>query len=187
MVALLAAVRRLVVALGALGVTLATCQLPALGTLHTLVAAWPATGVTAQVALFAITTVAVVAVEEDEEEDIRTSARAPWGRKRKRENCEESHSPVRTRRSAFAALEQESLGALGAVHAGHALGAGVEAFRASARLHEIPFVADCHTLVVLQEEGGAAGETFAFRGPGARFARRVAGPTMSAVRVLSCG
>lgn len=62
MVTLLAAVGRLVISFRTLWMTLAACQLPALGTLHTLVATRPATGVTAQVALFAITPVAVVPV-----------------------------------------------------------------------------------------------------------------------------
>lgn len=62
-VALLAAVRCLVVALGTLWVALAAGQLPPLGTLDALVAARPATGVTAQVALFATASVAVVPVE----------------------------------------------------------------------------------------------------------------------------
>lgn len=62
MVTLLAAVGRLVITLRTLRMALTACQLPALGTLDTLVATRPATGVTAQVALFAITSVAVVPV-----------------------------------------------------------------------------------------------------------------------------
>lgn len=61
-VTLLTPIRRLVVALRALGMTLAAGQLPPLGTLDTLVSARPATGMTTQVALFAIASVAVVPV-----------------------------------------------------------------------------------------------------------------------------
>lgn len=96
------------------------------------------------------------------------------------------YSPISTRRAAFSALQQQALGTLSAIHAGHALSAGVEAFRTTTCLHVIPVIATGDTLVVLQQERTAAGQAITLRGARARFARRVTGSTVAAVRVLGC-
>lgn len=99
-------------------------------------------------------------------------------------NHSSCHSPISTRRTALAALQQQALGTLSAIHAGHALSAGVEAFRAATCLHVISVVATGDTLVVLQQERTAAGEAITLRGARTRFARRMAGSAVATVGVL---
>lgn len=60
----------------------------------------------------------------------------------------------------------------------------MEAFGTTTCLHVIPVIATGDTLVVLQQERTAAGQAITLRGARARFARRVTGSTVAAVRVL---
>lgn len=101
MVALLAAVGRLVVALGTLGMAFAARQLPTLGTLHTLIATRTAARVAAQVALFAISSVAVVAVVVVTGRRRRSKKYQSWPRRKSQlVPLTHQHTSYGTRRSA---------------------------------------------------------------------------------------